>query len=518
MAAARHDFVIVIPVADRPRHLADCLASLAGLLQHHPYGGEVSVLVADDSRESASRAAHQAIAAEHGGRGIKLHYLGQDAQRALVAGLPAGLRTRLAGVVGDGAGKGHQGASITRNLACLWLARLPAGGRPRLYWFVDSDQEFRVNVETAMGEELAYAVDYLGGLDRIFSETETVMVTGKVVGDPPVSPAVMAGNFLADVEACLAELAGLDPAAACAFHGAALSADEAAYHDMADLFGFRPAQAAWRYRCPLPGLHDNAATLAGFAARLGCFFDGEHPTRRSYYQAGEVMASLRPARTVYTGNYCFSQAGLTWFVPFAGLRLRMAGPTLGRIVRAELGDAFVSANLPMLHRRTVDGLGAAECRPGVERTQGQVDLAGEFERQYFGDVMLFTIERLTAAGFPGRAPEAAVATAVAATDADMLARYRARQAATAVAIDRLEALFEAPGQWWHDAAGLAGAHVEVRRFIANLRANFAADAPAWRRVAADDQRAARRAAIAAAIAAYPADRTAWHAALAGGAA
>lgn len=517
--AARHDFVVVIPVADRPRHLADCLASLAELLRRHPYAGEVSVLVADDSREPASRAAHRAIAAEHGRGGLRVHCLGQDEQRALVAGLPAGLRARLAGVVGDGAGRGHQGASITRNLACLWLARQPAGRRPRLYWFVDSDQEFRVNVETAAGEELVYAVDYLGGLDRIFAETGAVMVTGKVVGDPPVSPAVMAGNFIDDAEACLAELAGLDPVAACAFHGAARPADDAAYHDMAELFGFRPAHTVWRYRCPLAGPHDNAACLAVFAARLARFFDGEHPTRRSYYKAGEVMASLRPARTVYTGNYCFSQAGLAWFVPFADLRLRMAGPTLGRIVRAELGDAFMSANLPMLHRRTVDNLGAAECRPGVERAHGLVDLGGEFERQYFGDVMLFAMEGLTAAGFPSRVPEAAaVAAAVAETDAAMLERYRARQAATAAAMDRLEALFEAPGQWWHGQSGLAGARAELRRFVANLRANFAADAPAWRRLAADGHRAVRRAAIAAAIARYPADRSAWRTALGRGAA
>ncbi|TCJ13504.1 hypothetical protein EZJ19_10120 [Parasulfuritortus cantonensis] len=519
-AASRHDFVIVVPVADRPRHLADCLASLAGLLQHHPYAGAVQVLAVDDSLAADNQARHRAIAAEFSAAGLPVHYLDQAAQGDLVAALPASLRGRLAGPLGDGGRRGHKGASVTRNIAYLWLNRLPDTGRPQLFWFVDSDQEFRVNLARGEDEELAYAVDYLGELDRLFSTTGTQVLTGKVVGDPPVSPAVMAGNFVADVTAFLTDLAGLDGDAECRFHGRpARQADDAAYHDMADLFGFRAAAEAWRYPCPLRGRHDHAACLADFAARLGHFFDGEHPTRRSHYRPDAGPAGLKPARTVYTGNYVFSRAGLAWFIPFADLRLRMAGPTLGRIMRAELGDAFASANLPMLHRRTVADSGRAECRPGVVHGGQAVDLSGEFERQYFGDVMLFSMETLCAAGYPGAEPTAvAIAATVAATEAAMRGRYRERQASIAAQVEDLAALFEAPERWWHGTPGLAAARAGVGEFIANLRANFGTGAPAWHRIEDAGVRQAQLDAIAAAIGRYGADRAAWQAALAAGAA
>ena len=153
-----------------------------------------------------------------------------------------------------------------------------------------------------------------------------------------------------------------------------------------------------------PCQHDHAACLSGFARRLNRFFDGEHPTRLTPYVHGDVAASVTPARTVYTGNYVLSPRGLRYFIPFAGLRLRMAGPVLGRLVQAGSGAAFVSANLPLLHRRTLEEQGASEFRPGVDRSAPLVDLSGEFERQFYGDVMLFTVIELVARGYPEHQP------------------------------------------------------------------------------------------------------------------
>ncbi|MFA5082751.1 MAG: hypothetical protein WC474_09420 [Hydrogenophilaceae bacterium] len=511
----RHDFVVVIPVADRPQHLSDCLASLVELCRRYPYEGRVSVLIVDDSRDAESITQHRALAEACSGQGLATHYLGQDEQLALVEGLPPDLRMRLAGVIGDHAPDAfhHKGASITRNIAYLWLNRLPADGGKRLYWFLDSDQEFRVNLETAGGEALDYAVDYLHALDRIFSETPARIVTGKVVGDPPVSPAVMAGNFLDDVLAFLAEMAGLPAEAACTFHGVpARKADDAAYHDMADLFGFKPAADAYRYRCPIEGPHDHAGCFADFAGRLNRFFDGEHPTRRSHYRHEDLMAGIKPARTIYTGNYVFTPAGLDWFIPFADLKLRMAGPTLGRIIQAEAGDAFVSANLPMLHKRTVTALGQSEFRPGIERSDERVDLSGEFERQYFGDVMLFAMARLTEQGYPASQPSPdAIAAVVDATEAEMRSRYAAKHGQIASRIARLDALFSDRARWWQRDARLAGACHAWRRFIANMQDNFADGSRAWQLI--DSAAAARKAAIGAAIGRYRDDRAAWRAAL-----
>lgn len=512
-APVPHDITIVIPVADRPRHLSDCLHSLLELKRRYPYAGKVSVLVAEDSLDASSIDQHRATAASVTAQGITVHHLGPDEQRALVTALPAATRTQLAGIIGDGRSYAHKGASITRNIAYLWLRQQVQDGRRQLIWFIDSDQEFRVNLATAAGEEEQYVVDYLNGLDRIFSSTPARMLTGKVVGDPPVSPAVMAGNFLDDVMAFLVDMAHCMPHAPCTFHAARRPADDAAYHDMADMFGFKAADA-FHYHCTLRGEHDHAACFRDFAARLGHFFDGEHPTRRSVYQPAELIGTITPARTIYTGNYVFTPQGLDYFIPFAALGLRMAGPTLGRIIKAELGEGFVSANLPMLHRRTVEALGQSEFRPGIERAQARVDLSGEFERQYFGDVMLFSMERLTAMGYPAVSPaEDVMARTIGEVEAEMRTKYGLKHRQIVAKIAQLRTLYESAPGWWQQRDELAEARQLFEQFIANMQRNFGDDAPAWQQVNDASHRQARTAAIIDAIRHYPADRNAWHEAI-----
>jgi hypothetical protein len=542
MSDSPHDITIVIPVADRPQHLADCLASLQELRRRYPYVGEVRVLIADDSREPDHIERHRALAAQYTAAALPVEHFDQAQQRALRDGIAPELRAQLADVLGTHAPDAfhHKGAAVTRNLAYLWLNRQARDGRRRLFWFIDSDQEFRVNIATAAGEEERYAIDYFHWLNYLFSTTPARVVTGKVVGDPPVSPAVMAGNFLDDVAAFLHAMADCVPQAACEFHAALRHADDAAYHDMADLFGFKAAEA-FRYHCTLSGAHGNAQCFSDFAAKLARFFDGEHPTRRSVYQPGELPASVTPARTIYTGNYVISADGLDYFIPFATLKLRMAGPTLGRIIKAELGERFVSANLPMLHRRTVAASGQAEFRAGLERGPGHVDLSGEFERQYFGDVMLFSMERLAVApavrgahpsegdSIVGCAPRTniephvppstlpdkeAIAHIVDEVEAQMHERYGTKHRAVVEKMAALHALYTAPGQWWHHGTALAEARGHFERFIANMQHNFGDGSRAWQLINDDAHRQARKNAIITAIADYPVQRRAWHAALA----
>ena len=90
----------------------------------------------------------------------------------------------------------------------------------------------------------------------------------------------------------------------------------------------------------------------------------------------------------------------------------MAWPVLGRHIQSSCGEAFVSANLPLLHRRTVEETGSSDFRPGVDRSALLVDLSGEFERQFFGDVMLFTVIELIAQGYPDQLPARAVIRAL----------------------------------------------------------------------------------------------------------
>lgn len=513
----RHDFVVVIPVADNPRQTRACLDSLDEQCQAFGYGGgnKVSVLLADDSRTAGARDAHRALAGEFGARGLAVEYFGLDQQLALLDRLDD---LDLSGSIGRHRRDdfGHKGQAMMRNVAYLRVAEL-AARRPRLICLtVDGDQLFRVKVAGAGGGHEVCALNVFFLLDAVFSETDADVLTGKVVGDPPVSPAVMAGNFLDDVIAFLREMAvGVPDAPYRQPVTDTRGSGEAAYHDMADLFGFQPPVEVYRYRCEHPGTPTNIDGFTEFAGRLRGFFHGEHPTRVTWYRHQDVRASIQPARTVYTGNYAFRPDALDWFIPFAPLRLRMSGPTMGRMLRAELGGRFVSVNLPMLHRRTVAGTGVSEFRPGVRGERERVDLCDEFERQFHGDVMLFAMERLTARGFPGRRLAVAELDAtLAATQREMTEKYRARHAGIRARLGELVALFDDSGRWWQAEPGLSDARADFRAFVANLDFHFGLDSPCLARIEAETARADWRARQCAALAAYEDDRAAWRQALA----
>ncbi|MBW8369945.1 MAG: hypothetical protein K0M66_03025 [Thiobacillus sp.] len=522
-ADSRHHFVIVIPVADSPQQLQACLDSLLELCNLYGYGGQrdgrwqkFAVMIADDSQDPACIAAHRRIACEFEARGLAMQVFGLDEQRALLATLPGSIDlSRIVGPLRPEAFS-HKGQAIMRNIAWLKLAQTQAADTSRLFYTVDADQTFQVKVATADGDRDVYAVNFLAQLDALFSATEAEVLTGKVVGDPPVSPAVMAGNFLDDVTGFLREMAGHDPAAAYRQPvPSPQGSGEAAYHDMADLFGFRHADAPYRFPCSLPGRPSNAACFDDFSQRLQRFFHGEHPTRVTRYQPADLMQSVQPARTVYTGNAIFRASALHWFIPFAPLRLRMSGPTLGRLLKAGLGARFVSANLPMLHTRTVDATGQSEFRPGVMTLRENVDLCDEFERQFHGDVMLFSVERLTGQGYPQRiiAP-AQIAATLDSVQAEMRGKYRARHQAMIDKLAGFDTLLNDPAAWWNRDAGLVGARTNFKAFADNLEHNFGRDSPCQARIESAAACTAWRARQLDAIAHYPADRCAWDDALA----
>jgi hypothetical protein len=500
---ARHNFIVVVPVADRPRHLQACLASLQQQQRRFPYAGGITVLVADDSADDAGIAAHREVAARFSAAGLPTLHFPPAEQVALVRALGADLPR----VLGDAPPErfGHKGQGVMRNIAYLKVAELlQDDSADTLIWSIDSDQEFRVNVPQDDG----YVVDYFGGLDAVFSAADTLVATGKVVGDPPVSPAVMTSNFLDDVLVFLKRQAARDPTAPCSRHGAATAAGkvmDGAYHDMADLFGFRPAEH-YAYPCPLAGPHTEADCCAHFAGRVNSFFYGEHPTRVSGYVPADLFASVQPARTVYAGNYVFRPEALRYFIPFAALRLRMSGPTLGRILKAELGSRFVSANLPMLHKRTVESGGQSEFRPGIETQQDTIDMSGEFERQFYGDVMLFSVEKLTADSDLRRVAGADFSSTLDKMHTEMLERYNARQQVILAKLGELEALLDDSAHWWHAAPEkIAG----FRHFAANARCNFEADSTAHRRINDAAAWAQWRARLLDALTHYTDDCAAW---------
>jgi hypothetical protein len=189
------------------------------------------------------------------------------------------------------------------------------------------------------------------------------------------------------------------------------------------------------------------------------------------------------------------------------MRLRMSGPTLGRIVKSELGPRFVSANLPMLHKRTVESGGQSEFRPGIETTQATIDMSGEFERQFYGDVMLFSVERL--------AEECHALSHLTSVDfgatldtlrAEMLKRYNLRQQTILEKLGLLDAQLGNPNRWWNCSPEQAAG---FRQFAANVRRNFGTASSGHARINDTANWTQWRGRLLDALAHYAEDRAAW---------
>lgn len=409
----RAHFIITIPVADRPKQLYNCIRSILNLCEFYMYGGlqdgsynKITVIVADDSAKQDSIPQNQAICSEFTESGLNVKYFGLKQQLEIIHSLPDADKTKLIPALGDidceldQSNFSHKGASIMRNITNIYLHELSLQYNNALIYFIDSDQEFCINITSGNDEEKYYAINYFHHINEIFSNTTTKLLTGKVVGDPPVSPSVMASNFIDDVIAFIEQISHTSKESDCIFHTAHQNQDDASYHDMADLFGFSSTDKTYRYHCGLKGKHSNYDCLLDFSSRLNNFFHGEHPTRSTQFSYSSQLDTSTAARTIYTGNYVFKPELLNSYIAFANLHLRMAGPTQGRLLKSRIGDDFRSANLPMLHNRTIYDTGQSEFRTDIDQTEDNVDLSSEFKNQYFGDVMLFTIDELTRSGYP----------------------------------------------------------------------------------------------------------------------
>lgn len=489
-------FIISIPVADRPPHLRRCLASIQQQLERYAYPGGITIVVAEDSREPHCIEQHKVLAAEYRGKGLDVIHFDLPEQYQVLQSIPETQRQQLGRLLTSQPQERfyRKGQAANRNLSYLKMLELTKDREYTLYYLVDSDQLFLPEI------------DYFHHINRIFQTTDTLMLTGKLVGDPPVSPAVMAGNFLDDVAAFLHEIAGYVPQADCCFHRDVPLPGDAAYHDLAKLFGFEHKTEHFNYRCPLTGEHDHAACLDGFAGRLQAFFFGEHLTRKTAFQDNGKLTELAPARTIYPGNYIVNFDGLKYIIPFGHLRLRMSGPTAGRLIQAEIGARFASANLPMLHRRTTDDA-SDDFRPGVEQQQdAAIDIADEFERQFFGDLMLFsvveflrvyTLEQLTDADL--------LREVVSKVEVELLALYQTKHEAVNARRMELEQWVQQEQHWWYATPVMQ----QMLQFLRNIELNFSDQALAWRQIQSVSHRAGRKAQIYDALMHYRQERDVW---------
>ena len=521
----RHTFILSIPVADRPPHLQACLESIYQVCVQFDYGGHASgvwdkikIIVAEDSRDEANIRRHLDLIAEYRQKGLQVIHFGLDEQYELLHALPPQQRAQLGNLLTTQPKDRFylKGQAANRNLSLLKGLQLTDDPTRTLYYLIDSDQSLCVNQQTEAGEEAVVALNYFHTIDQIFRTTPTQMLTGKMVGDPPVSPSVMAVNFLDDVNAFFTRLATLDHEQACQFHGVPQhKPGDAAYHDMAKLFGFDNQPDTFDYPCRLQGPHDHGACLTDFAQRLNAFFFGEHLTRKTWFDYGNGFTQLSPARTIYPGNTIVNHAGLKLIIPFGHLRLRMSGPTAGRLIAAEIGARFASFNMPNLHRRTTEaGLGD-DFRPGVEidqagAGQASIDLSNEFERQFFGDLMLFTTEALVKqADVNQPIARDAVEAIINQKETDLLALYQQKHDAIVEKSRQLnERVFNA-GHWWQHTPARAHALRQVRAFIDNIDHNFGEHAAAWGQIQSAEHRAQRKQQITQALMNYRTERDAW---------
>ncbi len=489
-------FIISIPVADRPPHLRRCLESIRQQLDAYGYAGGLTVVVAEDSRDPQCIAQHKATVAEYRRKGMDVIHFDLPEQYQMLQGIPPEQRQQLGRLLTTQPAENfyRKGQAANRNLSYLKILEMTQDRERTLYYLVDSDQVFLPEI------------NYFHHINQIFQATDTLMLTGKLVGDPPVSPAVMAANFLDDVTTFLHEIAGYAPQGECSFHRDTPLPGDAAYHDMAKMFGFEQMPDHFDYRCPLEGEHDHTACLGTFAERLQAFFFGEHLTRKTAYQDGGKPTALSPARTIYPGNYVVNFEGLKYIIPFGHLRLRMSGPTAGRLIQAEIGTRFASANLPMLHRRTTEDA-RDDFRPGVEQQRGAaIDISDEFERQFFGDLMLFSVvaflkehplEQLTDTDL--------LQQVVSKVENDLLALYQAKHEAVNARLPELELWVKQERHWWHATPAMQ----QVLQFLHNIRLNFSDESLAWRQIQSEEHRAGRKAQIYDALMHYRQERDVW---------
>ncbi|MDI6789297.1 MAG: hypothetical protein QME44_01220 [Thermodesulfobacteriota bacterium] len=486
----RHSFLVVIPVADRPTMLKNCLESILRQCTDFNYGGKIvsdltgdhtyariAVLVMDDSKDIANINAHKTTARDTTRAGLRTHHIGLAEQSGVVSEIPESFRKDLKHIIGDCADgvRPHKGASVTRNIAYLWInGYLKTHPEKTLIYFIDSDEEFAVKVETENGSTDINLINYFYWLDKLFTSEDIEILTGKVVGDPPVSPAIMINTFLDDVLLFFKQISGCSADDLCIFHHQpSFRHTPAHYHDLVKLFGYKHSAQLRPFPCSAKGRHTVGEVFKAFSEKINEFFYGFHPTRETIYYYNGGPLNIAPARTVYTGNFVLRPEALRYVIPYADLKLRMAGPALGRLLKARIGEKFVSANLPLLHKRTLAANHRGEFRSGINNQDSGMNLIDESIRQFWGDVLLFSVEEMTKHGYPDTQLRLeSLANVVNKTKGEMWRLYTQNNGAISEKMALLKDYLTNPEYWWNRSEGLKGAVDHYKTFCSSVEFNF----------------------------------------------
>ena len=165
--------------------------------------------------------------------------------------------------------------------------------------------------------------------------------------------------------------------------------------------------------------------------------------------------------------------------------------------------------LPMLHKRTLESTGRAEYRPGIDHADARVDLSAEFERQFYGDVMLFSMEPLSQRQPPEDYDRQALRQLIAETEHRLREKYMATQREILHKLQLLQKLIDDPGHWWNHVAELQPAMADMQEFMHNMQHNYGEQAKAYRQINDENNRRRRIDAMCEAILNYAEDRRAW---------
>ncbi len=525
-----YNFILSIPIADRPEHLKGCLESIFQLCKLYAYGGTIDnetehkfykkiiVVIVEDSKEQTYIDKDIELAEKYRKKGLQVHHYGLTEQYELMIKIPENLRQDVSSIIGDPATENfyHKGQAVTRNLSYLKAIELTEQTKNFtkdnvLYFFVDSDQLFQTNLPDTNGDRNVYGLNYFYYINRIFNSNDIAMLTGKLVGDPPVSPSVMSVNFLEDMIAFFKQLATQSPHKACQFHPQSkIKPADAAYHDMAQLFGLEDQQSTYDYCCSIQGEHDHISCVKKLAQRINYFFFGEHLTRKTYFTYKNPLTEITPARTIYPGNYICTFAGLKYIIPFGKLRLRMSGPTAGRLIQSEIKDRFMSSSLPMLHNRTLQTNFKDEYRPGVEDQSEAIDLSNEFERQFFGDLMLFSVARLTKSEIPiEQFSQTLLAETFSIVEDELLELYKNKHNNVNARCKELSILVNNKNYWWNQQVELSESISLLQQFVHNMQHNFSKQTTAYQQIQSKYNRQKKITIMINALLSYRHDRKSW---------
>jgi hypothetical protein len=189
----------------------------------------------------------------------------------------------------------------------------------------------------------------------------------------------------------------------------------------------------------------------------------------------------------------------------------MAGPTLGRILRGKIREKFVSANLPLLHKRTGAEDHINEFRSGVIHKGDALDLSGEFLRQFWGDVMLFSVEAVSEIGYPEKLLRTSeIADSVKKVQERIWRTYIEHQTAAAEKVLKLRHLLSDPTRWWNGRPETKSSVSNLLTFVSLVERNFGPSSKAIKTLSDQIEDGSSTKKIMAALNSYYEDERTWN--------